>query len=164
MPDPVTSGSKDTNPKDAVGIRKVPLISVVPQAVIGELALAMLEGARKYHRHNYRIAGVRASVYVDAAGGHITSFWEGEDEDPESRLSHITKAIASLVVLRDAMMQDMWVDDRPPKSRILARGPELNAKASHIIDTVRPDNPAEPYTELTHGQNGKKTGENGSQT
>lgn len=148
MPSP---DSKDTNPKDAVGIKKVPLMSVVPQAVVGELALALLEGSREYGRHNYRISGVRASVYVDAATGHISSFWEGEDIDPKSKLSHITKAIASLTVLRDAMIQDNWNDDRPPKSKILARGPELNQRAAWIVDNVRPNDPAEPYTEKTHG-------------
>ncbi|SVD92517.1 uncharacterized protein METZ01_LOCUS445371, partial [marine metagenome] len=30
-----------------------------------------MEGAIKYGRHNYRIAGVRASVYIDATIGHL---------------------------------------------------------------------------------------------
>lgn len=105
---------KETNPKDAVGISKVPL-SVIPLTVIAELGLAMLEGARKYGRHNYRRAGVRASVYVDATFRHIAAFWEGEDIDPDSGLSHITKAIASLTVLRDSMIRENWQDDRPPR-------------------------------------------------
>ena len=105
---------KDTNPKDAVGTGKVP-VSTVPAPVIAEVGLAMLEGARKYGRHNYRIAGVRASVYYDAVmARHMPAWWEGQDIDPGSGISHITKAIASLVVLRDAMMNDMWEDDRPP--------------------------------------------------
>lgn len=105
---------KDTNPKDPIGVRKWRQYTAVPTSVIWELGVAMLEGALKYGRHNYRVAGVRASVYVDAAKGHIDSWWEGEDEDEDSRLSHITKAIASLTVLRDAMINNSWVDDRPP--------------------------------------------------
>jgi len=53
--------SKDTNPKDACGTKKVPF-SVLPWQVLAEIGLALLEGARKYGRHNYRVAGVRASV------------------------------------------------------------------------------------------------------
>lgn len=125
------SVKKDTNPKDAVGVAKVPF-SVIPMGVMSELGLAMMEGARKYGRHNYRTAGIRASVYVDAAFRHITDWWEGADLDPDSGLSHITKAIATLTVLRDAMMNDKWVDDRPPS---LPEGwqQELNALAKAVI-------------------------------
>jgi len=117
--------TKGTNPKDAVGVRKWRHYSSVPQTVIWELGVAMLEGARKYGRHNYRVSGVRASVYVDAAKGHIDQWWEGEDKDPDTGLSHITKSIASLVVLRDAMINDMYVDDRPPKASLEALRDDL---------------------------------------
>ena len=109
-----TSSSKATNPKDPLGSKKWRQYTCVPTTVIWELGVAMLEGALKYGRHNYRASGVRASVYVDAAKGHIDSFWEGEDIDEESGLCHITKAIASLVVLRDGMIHGNWNDDRPP--------------------------------------------------
>jgi len=59
---PADSTNKQTNPKDAMGIKKVPL-SCVPLPVAMELGIAMLEGARRYGRHNYRVIGVRASVY-----------------------------------------------------------------------------------------------------
>ena len=59
-------GTKETNPKQAVGVRKVPL-HVVPCEVLMEIGLGMMEGARKYGAHNYRACGVRASVYYDAA-------------------------------------------------------------------------------------------------
>ena len=139
--------TKDTNPKDALGIKKVPLRSVVPGPVIGQLALALLEGARKYGSYNYRVAGVRASVYIDALGRHTDSWWNGEDIDRESGLCHIDKAIASLVVLRDSMLQGNWIDDRPPRSPAgwIA---EQNAHAARIVETVRPNDPEEPYTEL----------------
>lgn len=137
--------SKDTNPKDAVGTKKVP-ISVLSFPVLGEVALAMLEGARKYGRHNYRVAGVRASVYIDAViMRHLGPFWEGEDIDPDSGLNHITKAIAGLIVLRDSMIQGNWVDDRPPKSPDGWKD-ELNKKAGEIINKY--PNAKEPYTEL----------------
>lgn len=106
---------KDTNPKDAIGTAKWRQYAVVPVQVLWEVGVGMLEGALKYGRHNYRGSGVRASVYLDAAKGHLDSFIEGEDIDADSGLSHVTKAICSLFVLRDAMMNDFWTDDRPPK-------------------------------------------------
>ncbi len=122
---------KPTNPKDLIGVRKVPM-SCVPAGVLLDLALALHEGAVKYGRHNYRVAGVRSSVYYDAAVGHLMDWWEGEDIDPDSGLSHVTKAIASLTVLRDAMFQEKLTDDRPPRSKVLKR--DFNDKAGAIID------------------------------
>jgi Domain of unknown function (DUF5664) len=130
---PLTIGDnvKLSNPKDIVGTRKAGL-SVVPMNVVAEVGLGMLEGACKYGRHNYRAIGVRGSVYFDAAMRHLIAWWEGEDLDPDSGLSHITKALATLVVLRDAQIQNKCVDDRPPKSEPFYSG--FNKKAAAIID------------------------------
>lgn len=123
--------TKPSNPKDAVGIRKAPM-STVSAPVMAEVGVAMLEGACKYGRHNYRAVGVQSAVYYDATMRHLMAWWEGEDVDPDSGLSHVTKAIASLVVLRDAMLRGMLTDDRPPSSpQFHAR---LNELAAAIID------------------------------
>jgi hypothetical protein len=141
--------NKDTNPKDAVGTRKVPM-SCLPAPVMMEMALGMMEGARKYRRHNYRIAGVRASVYYDAAMRHLMDWWEGTDVDPDSGLSHITKAMTALCVLRDAMMNDKWTDDRPPKFKDQEWIKGFNKKASEIIDKYPQELP--PYTQVEDGK------------
>lgn len=136
------TSSKPTNPKDALGVLKPPM-STIPAPVLIEVGLGMLEGARKYGRHNFRVIGVRGSVYYDAAMRHLISWWEGEDVDPDSGLHHITKAIASLVVLRDAMIQGKFNDDRPPKSPAgWLRG--LDAKVTEI--TAKYPKAVEPYT------------------
>lgn len=134
------TSEKPTNPKDAVGIRKTPW-SCLPIRVIGEVALALLEGARKYGRHNYRKMGVRSSVYYDATLRHLTAWFEGEDIDPDSGLSHVTKAIASLAVLRDSMIAGNWVDDRPPACDPLWTAAQ-NAMAAEIIDRIPDAKPA----------------------
>jgi len=136
---------KATNPKDAVGIKKAP-ITTVPLTVMAEVGLGMLEGARKYGRHNYRVDGVRLSVYIDATWRHIAKYWEGEDIDPDSGLSHITKAIASLVVLRDAMINNKLTDDRPPKV-VAGFFANLDKLAAGVIEKY-PDT-KEPFTETS---------------
>jgi hypothetical protein len=121
-------------------------MSVVPAEVLMELGLAMMEGARKYGRHNYRIAGVRASVYYDAALRHLMAWWEGEDIDPDSGLPHLVKAMACLCVIRDSVVNGNWVDDRPPS---LAAGwiNDLNKKAGDLIDRL--PNAKEPHTKYS---------------
>jgi hypothetical protein len=139
----MSSTTKDTNPKDSVGTKKVPF-SVIPGPVMAEVGLGMLEGARKYGRHNYRKAGVKGSVYFDANLRHMIDWWEGTDIDPDSGIHHVTKAIASLIVLRDSMIRENWVDDRPPKveNGWLQR---LNKIAADIIEKYPNAVPA--YTE-----------------
>ena len=57
--------SKDTNPKDMIGIRKAPM-SGLPAPVLMECGLVKLHGDLKYGAYNWREAGVRASVYYKA--------------------------------------------------------------------------------------------------
>ena len=127
-----------------VGVRKAPM-STVPANVLAEIGVAMLEGSVKYGRHNYRAAGVRASVYYDAVMRHLMAWWEGEDIDTDSNMNHITKALSCLVVLRDAQMQQMYTDDRPPKSKVFYE--ELHQKSAIILDKYSDRNPKH-YTEL----------------
>lgn len=144
---------KDTNPKDAIGISKMPL-SCLPLPVLGEMAIGMMEGALKYGRHNYRDSSVRASVYIDAAFRHLALWWEGEDDDPDSGLNHITKILTTLTVLRDGMMQQTYIDDRPPpaKKDWMKKQNEYAANLivkypdpipAHLAST--PNNPGEVY-------------------
>lgn len=125
------SNVKPSNPKDSIGIRKAPM-STIPANVLAEMGVAMLEGSAKYGRHNYREVGVRASVYYDAVLRHLFAWWEGEDIDPDSGISHVTKAMTALVVLRDSMIRENWSDDRPPASPDFYK--VLNEKAGTILD------------------------------
>ena len=110
MSEPTT---KESNPKDAIGCKKPPL-SVLPAPAMYVAALALLDGACKYRRHNWRIAGVRASIYYDAVMRHLTRCWEGEDTDPESGIPHLGHAMACLIILLDSRLAGKLTDDRPP--------------------------------------------------
>lgn len=134
----VIPGLKQSNPKDVIGVRKAPFSSL-PTRVIAEAGVALLEGNAKYGRHNYREVGVRASVYYDAVMRHLFAWWEGEDIDPDSGISHVTKAMTALMVLRDCMMEGNWTDDRPPKCMPFYE--ELNKLAGEILDRHADKNP-----------------------
>lgn len=134
---------KPTNPKDLMGIRKVSFCCI-PFTVLGEMALGMQEGGMKYGRHNYRDEGVATSTYIDAVFRHITDYWEGEDIDPESGVHHLSKAMSTLCVLRDAQLNDKCTDDRPIRPLNPNWLKELNAKASKLVDKY--PQPEVPYT------------------
>ncbi len=114
---------KDTNPKDSVGCTKPPM-HCIPTPVLFEVGMGMYEGGWKYRESNWRIIGVRASIYYDAALRHLTAWRDGEDIDPASKIHHISKVMSCLAVLRDCQMQAEngsgvdYKDDRPPKSHV----------------------------------------------
>lgn len=140
-----------SNPKDIVGVRKTPF-STLSGPILARMGVAMLEGALKYGRHNYRVVGVKASVYFDAFNRHVWAWYEGEDIDPESGEHHLIKAMTCLHVYLDAELRGIAVDDRPPCS--LDFFIDLNEKVKLLREKY--PNPEAPYTELEHGSNRKQ--------
>jgi hypothetical protein len=102
------------NPKDTVGSQKVS-ISVIPFNILAKIAIPLMEGARKYGKHNWRSIPIAAGIYVDATLRHLFAWWEGEDLSIDSKIHHIDHAIANLIVMRDAMLHGTLKDDRPLK-------------------------------------------------
>lgn len=105
------SNLKSTNPKDIIGSDKLPL-HLFPMTATIYGTLALLDGALKYGRANWRAAGVRASIYYDACLRHISRWFEGEDLDVDSGLPHLAHALACLVILIDAKEAGKLKDDR----------------------------------------------------
>ena len=103
--------SKLTNPKDAIGSTKLPL-HLWPETASILGAMALLDGALKYGRANWRHDGARASIYFDACRRHLNKWFEGEDTDPDSGLPHLAHALASLAIIVDAEAMGELVDDR----------------------------------------------------
>lgn len=144
MPDAPAADRKGTNPKDAIGIRKASM-SCIPAPFLMALGTAMAEGAMKYGRHNYRIAGVRVSVYYDALMRHMTAYWEGEDIDPESGEHHMIKAAACIAVMYDSFRYGNLKDDRPPK-HIDGWQKQHNEAVAALL--AKYPKPVQPYTQL----------------
>ncbi len=111
---PAVVETKETNPKDAAASNRVSLSLIPASARIAE-ALAFTEGARKYGAYNWRVAGVCAHVYIDAINRHLERWWNGEECDPITSVSHLGSARAGLGILIDAMACGKLNDDRPPK-------------------------------------------------
>jgi len=105
------SQSKLTNPKDFVGSDKLP-VHLFPTTAKYYGCLGLLEGMLKYGRSNWRVAGVRASIYYDALNRHMDKWVEGENIDNESGLPHLAHAIACIAILIDATEKGNMNDDR----------------------------------------------------
>jgi hypothetical protein len=107
--------TKPSNPKDAFAVKKLPL-SLWPVTASAQGALALLAGASKYGRNNFRVDGVRISTYYDALLRHMAAYWEGQDNDPEDSVSHLGHALACIAILVEAGAVGKLTDDRPTVS------------------------------------------------
>ncbi len=88
-----------------------PQLSIVPRAAMVAIAQALMFGARKYDRDNFK-GGIEYTRLVDAALRHLTSWVEGEDLDPESGLSHLAHAGATLAMLIWMEQNNSAMDNR----------------------------------------------------
>lgn len=109
---PDIGGSKPSNPKDMIGSGKLPM-ELVPAVTIAYAALGHAEGMLKYGLVNWRAAGVRTSIYLDALDRHIKKFKEGEWADPKTSVPHLANALACISIIIDAHHAGKLIDDRP---------------------------------------------------
>lgn len=121
--------TKPSNPKDVIGSRKVDP-GLVPDTMVFCAAVAFTEGATKYGRFNWRVAGVRSSIYHAALKRHLAKWWNGQNYDPNTSVHHLDNALACLAILRDAELYGKLTDDRPPS-------PNRDAMAD-LIDGMEP--------------------------
>jgi hypothetical protein len=125
--------SDTTNPKDALGVKKISVTKIPPSAIL-EMARAMENGATKYGPQNYRDTYVRTTIYLDAAIRHIFSYFDGEENAEDSGCTHLGHAMASLGIIIDAAECGTLIDDRPTKgtsSRMIDRYNKGN-KSTHV--------------------------------
>lgn len=99
------------NPKDAIGSDKLP-IHLFPATAVALGSLANLHGNLKYGRLNWRAAGIRYTVYLDAIIRHAQAALEGEDMDPESGIPHEAHILSSAAIIVDAAATGQLIDDR----------------------------------------------------
>lgn len=88
-----------------------PMMGLVPSAALMEVAKVMTFGAEKYTPNNWR-GGFDYSRLYDAGLRHIHQYIDGEDKDPESKLSHIAHAACCMLMLLEHELKGYGDDDR----------------------------------------------------
>lgn len=104
---------KVSNPKDVLSDTRIPLWLLSTVAKI-QWALAQFAGMLKYGAWNWRVAGIRASVYISAIERHIEGFKSGEEYDPVDGTHHMGNIMACAAIILDAKAAGKFIDDRPP--------------------------------------------------
>jgi hypothetical protein len=134
------ASSKDTNPKDAIGMTKVPM-HLIPGSAKAYLAMAFAEGALKYGKYNWRIAGVRSSIYLDAMERHMEKYKNGESIDQKTLVPHLASVMACCAIILDADLVGKLNDDRPPRADVSNLLDNLAEHVAHLKDVFKDESP-----------------------
>lgn len=93
-----------------------PDISLLSSKALLKVADVMTYGKKKYSAHNWR-GGIAYSRLISAAQRHLLAFQDGEDKDPESKLSHLAHASCCLMMLLEFEQTRPDLDDRYGKTK-----------------------------------------------
>ena len=85
---------------------------LVPFDALAEIVKVLNFGATKYAPRNWE-AGFDWSRIYAATLRHLTSWWQGEDRDPETGLSHLAHAGCCILFLLAFKIRGAGKDDRP---------------------------------------------------
>jgi hypothetical protein len=89
---------------------------LLPPKAIEDLVAVLSGGAAKYGDSNWRNDGGMAwSRCYASAMRHIQAWYQGENTDPESGLSHLAHAMCNLTFLLEYERTNQERDDRPFK-------------------------------------------------
>jgi hypothetical protein len=136
----MSDDTKPTNPKDEIGSDKLPM-HLVPSVIPAYAALAFTEGALKYGKYNWRVAGVRVSIYLDACQRHLAKYQNGEWDDPKTHVPHLASALACIGIILDARQSNKLTDDRPPRQDTASAIDDMAATVVHLKDLFRDHTP-----------------------
>ena len=93
--------------------KKLAALGAVDPISLMEVAEVAGFGATKYARYNYT-KSYEWSLSYDALQRHLSAFWAGEDNDPESGLPHAAHAAWHCLALLTFLRHGVGTDDRFP--------------------------------------------------
>ena len=123
---PKPSISETLDPKEKWSSKKLPVGLINPLVTLEEAHLMRI-GAYKYGEFNYVGSTVFAMTYVHAMERHLKLWAGGEDNDPDSGVSHLAAIRASCAILRTQQINGDMIDDRPEQGDVRAKMDELEA-------------------------------------
>jgi hypothetical protein len=100
-----TDGRKDDTGKDPW--------ELLPWDALREVVKVLAFGANKYEERNWEKGMAYGRLY-GAALRHLTSWWEGEEADHETGLSHLAHACCCVLFLLAFELRGIGTDNRPP--------------------------------------------------
>jgi hypothetical protein len=86
--------------------------ALIPWVAVKAVAQVLNYGAKKYAPRNWEL-GMDWSRPYDGAVRHLTAWWEGEDKDPDTGMSHLWHCATNIFFLIAYEDRRVGNDDRP---------------------------------------------------
>lgn len=90
-----------------------PEYEMLPLELLSGVNKILQYGAKKYSVNNWKKQDFQMSRAYNALLRHMIAFWNGEDKDKESGLSHLDHAMCNLLFLKYHHMYTPGCDNRP---------------------------------------------------
>ena len=100
---------KKEEEKEEEGIKydtEKPKMNLLPPKAVIEVAKVLTFGAEKYDAENWRKLDNLQSRYTAGALRHIFAHMDGEQLDPETKLSHLAHALCCLLFKLEIELED----------------------------------------------------------
>ena len=85
--------------------------SLVSWSALAPMVRVLMFGAEKYDNHNWK-KGLKYTEICESLQRHLNSFLEGEDDDKESKISHIGHILCNAMFLSYMSLFRKDLDDR----------------------------------------------------
>ena len=108
MTDKLTEGTKFDNDKDPWHL--------APWDAFRAIVSVLRHGAKKYEARNWE-KGMAWSRCYAAGMRHAVAWWQGEDKDPETGMSHLWHWGCCVVFLISFEIRGVGSDDRPRRRK-----------------------------------------------
>ena len=119
-----------------------PDLSLIPSVAEEAMARAMMYGTNKYGRYNY-CNGHEAGKLIASAKRHLSAWYNGEENDKESGVSHLGHAMCNIAMLLRQIELGTMKDDRYL--------PEKAAPQTYMVDEKRGATPYYDNESVLHG-------------
>lgn len=86
-------------------------LDLIPPKPIEDIGWVLTHGSKKYSDHNWR-KGFNWTDVMASCKRHISSWEQGEDLDPESKLHHLAHAACNLLFLLEFYHENLGKDTR----------------------------------------------------
>lgn len=103
-------------------------LSLIPSVAEEAMARAMMYGTNKYGRYNY-CSGHEAGKLIASAKRHLAAWYNGEENDKESGVSHLGHAMCNIAMLLRQIELGTMKDDR--------YSPEKAEPKTYMVDEKR---------------------------
>lgn len=100
-----------------------PPLQLLPAEYLQAAARAFAYGAQKYSARNWELGGIGYDRLFGSLMRHLWSYHSGETVDPESSLSHLDHACASLAMLVATVDREGHADSDGPRFDRVLPGP-----------------------------------------